>query len=354
MKKQATLLSLIFCSILTGCYPTGQKVEKADTSSVVYDEDLNASPREDLRYYFTVPEEYLHTYSAKKAHSVIYEPDYITPLFPGCTENLELEITPETADSPDLEYYYLYQKEPASYVCVDAGTVSLLTPEYNNGCYGIFDLKGTFLRDDKTREIVPNDKLKSFSSDAAITKIEYMIDHLNVEVNSEPIIYAVTYDTDYDYYDLWYHDTSVDEDAYIIKYRMTLDGLPVPDYGRSPLVHEDWYIPETKIVSVFTESGMIYFDCREAMEITERDEEIQICSPEFAIQQVKKYVEAMTVSCSIYGCELMVLPVADNDTDDMYDYKLKPVWMFVWDKTVKEQYPDCDAIYVDAETGEIL
>lgn len=354
MKMKAILLSLIFCSILTGCYPTGQKVEKADDSSVVYDEDLNASPREDIKYYFTVPEEYLHTYSAKRAHEVIYDPDYVTPLFPGCTENLELEITPETADSPELEYYYLYQKEPASYVCVDAGTVSLLTPEYNNGCYVMFDLKGNYLRDEKTREIVPNDKLEAFSSDESIKKLEEMIDYLGVEADPEPLILAVTDDDNTDYFKMWYHNTSVDEDAYIIKYRMKLDGLPVPDYGRSPLVHEDWYIPFCWIKSVFTESGMIYFDCREVMEVTERGEEIQICSPEFAIQQVKNYIEAMNVSCSVYGCELMVLPVADNDTDDIYDYKLKPVWMFTWDKTVKEQYPDCDAIYVDAETGEIL
>ena len=354
MKNKAILLSLLFCTILTGCYPTGQKVEQAETSSIVYDEDLNASPRENLKYYFTVPEEYLQTYSAKKAQTIIYESDYITPLFPGCTEDLELEITPETADSPDLEHYYLYQKESASFVGINAGTVSLCTPEYNDGCYVMFDLKGDFLRDEKTREVVPNDKLKAFSSDEAIKKLEEMIDYLGVEVHPEPIILAVTND-DTDYYNnLWYNDASVDEEAYVIKYRMALDGLPLPDYSRIPLVHEDWGIPFSRIESVFTEDGMIYFDCREAMEITERGEEIQICTPEFAIQQVKNYVEAMTVSCSVYGCELMVLPIYDTETDDKYDYKLKPVWMFVWDKTKKEDYPDCDAIYVDAATGEIL
>lgn len=357
MKNKAILLSLIFCTVLTGCYPTGQKVEQAETSSIVYDEDLNASPRENLKYYFTVPEEYLQTYSAKKAQTIIYESDYITPLFPGCTEDLEQLITPETADSPDLEHYYLFWKGNASYVCINAGSVGLCTPEYNDNMYSLFPNKGIYLREEKEREMFPDNKLDSFSSDEAIEKMKEMADYLNADISEEPIIIAIDDEAAEilrraEGFDI--PSISKGMEAYYIRYMMTLDGLPLPDYSRSPLVHEDWGIPTSYVEGVFTSDSMIYFDCREAMEITERGEEIQICTPEFAIQQVKNYVEAMTVSCSVYGCELMVLPIYDTETDDKYDYKLKPVWMFVWDKTKKEDYPDCDAIYVDAETGEIL
>ena len=112
----------------------------------------------------------------------------------------------------------------------------------------------------------------------------------------------------------------------------------------------DWVATSSKIYGLFDENGMIELTVRDIPEVYKREKNEKICSPEFAVSQMKEYIEGMHKNGTVFGCELRALVyIYSGEVTD--EYEVRPVWVFGWqDDDMDRPNP----YYIDAVSGNIL
>lgn len=341
MKKSIIMaaLCIISCAVMTGCYPTGKK---EDIETFTYDGELNESPREGLVYKFTVPEEYPETYSVTRARDRNFDPQLLEVFFPDCKKDTTDIVIDEA------ENYTLYQKADSHVVCWDGRFIFRMLDEETNLVRGILKMP---IPNDEIRSIVPNTEFKKFSADEHIKNMQHILDTLEVEV-SEPYVYAVGEDDEKylreNFFGHWNDRKILEEDTYIVLFDTYLDGLPVVKTKTSGIMRQEWLLSDTEIYGSVTNDGLRAFIIYNAIEVSGTGDEEKICSPEYAVQQIKNYIEGTSLSGTMCGCELKALAYF-YEGEEHDDYMVKPVWEFGW----KEGNYKYEPYFVDAVTGNV-
>ena len=339
--KTKLLIFSVLCSLfITGCYPTGEIVKNSDIS---YGSELNESPYEGLNYKLSLPDEYPETYSVTKAKLKNFDTSLAEVLFPDCTK--------DTVDiQTDEENNYVLYRKKASDVCFMQGTVIYNKKNENNT--GLLISALTMPKtDEQIRDEFPRTDLPGFSSDGYLEEINRVINLLDIETTG-PQLYAIT-DEEAEYVNSTYYEGMFDgiihNDLYIIKYTPTLDGLPVANSSFLSSM-SDWVATSSKVYGAFDENGMSELTARDIPEVYKRDKNEKICSPEFAVSQMKEYIEGIHKKGSVFGCELRALVyIHSGEVTDEYD--VRPVWVFGWqDDDMDRPNP----YYIDAVSGNIL
>lgn len=346
MKKIIKYLALLSCITLSGCFPTGE-IEKTDTQNSFIDSELNISPREGLVYNLSIPDEYLETYSPLKCRKQLVDSSMAEELFPNCTVD-----TVEVLDRPEEENYKLFQKED-SWVCFQDGKIYKWKQgeiEYNY-LKNAFDMPKPYWM---IREEFPQTDIDSLPVFDYVVEMNRIVNKIGVEVG-EPRVYVVTEKLGDEISKKYFKDTCnrkiTREDCCVIQYSMILNGLPIADYSYVfQSSSQEWFPNGCSIFGLFNKDGQLIFECRGILDIVETEEPQQLCTPEYAIEQMKEYFERTTLKGNLYGCEQCVLVYWKNEkyTGDFY---ARPVWAFGWQE---EEGKKLQPYYVDAITGHVL
>ncbi len=339
-KAKLLIISILCTAFITGCYPTGEIV---GNDNISYGAELNESPREGLIYKFTLPEEYPETYNVKTAKFRNFDIELAEELIPHCTEDT---INVEKYD----DGYTLYQKED-SYVCFMPGTVSLTKENDNN----IEVLLQAFLlpkTSDQIRNEFPRTEISDFSSVAYLEEMQRFIDILDIETDNELQVYAVT-NEESNYINQTYNkgilEDLISDDCYIIKNTPILGGLPVANSSFLCSM-ADWVSMDSKIYGAFDKNGLLDFEAYNIPEICKLGDDEKICSPEYAVSQIKDFIEGINNNGTMYGCELRALVYSFNG-EAIDEYFVRPVWVFGWQENSEGML---NPYYVDAVSGTIL
>lgn len=341
MKKTiiTTVLCIASCVVMTGCYPTGKK---EDIETFTYDGELNESPREGLTYKFTAPEEYPETYSVTRARDSSFDPKLLEELFPDC-KNDTTDIVIDEAEN-----YTLYMKEDSLALCWGGDFTFRMNDEETNLVRGILKMP---IPNDEIRSIVPNTEFKKFSTGENIKNMQHILETLEVEV-SEPYVYAIGEDDEKYLRENFFGHLDdhkiLKEDTYIVLFDTYLDGLPVVKTKAGGISNNQWLLSGTEIYGSVTKDGLRAFNIDTALEVSETGDQEKICSPEYAVQQIKNYIEGTSLSGTMCGCELKAL-VYFYGGEEYDDYLVKPVWEFGW----KEGNYEYEPYFVDAITGNV-
>lgn len=348
MKKLVCKLTILSCIVLTGCFPTGE-LSQSNNSAPLNNTELNASPREELVYNLSIPNEYVDTYSPFKCR--MKQPDssfeIAEKLFPGSTVD-----TTEILDRPEEENYKLYQKSD-SFLCFQDGRVYMNKPtEIEFGFIeSALDMAVPYTM---LREEFPQTNSDSLPIADYVSEMDRIINEIGVEVG-EPKVFAFDKKTGKYINKKYFPGVSgrdfVKDDCCIIKYDILANGLPLADYHYYEINGQQEWVPRpSSIKGYFDEDGMLCFDCDGLLDNIEADESKKLCTPEFAIQQIKDYFEKTTREGTLCGCEQAVLLYQKNEKFTG-DYYARPVWVFGWTESGR---PIPDPYYVDAITGHIF
>ena len=339
--KTKLLMIGVLCSLfITGCYPTGEIV---GNSNISYGSELNESPYEGLNYKLILPDDYPETYSITKAKLRNFDTSLAESLFPDCTKDtVDIQIDEENK-------YALYRKKESD-VCFMPGTV-IYNKKNENKTELLVNALTMPKTDEQIRDEFPRTELPGFSSDGSLAEINRVIDLLDIETTG-PQIYAIT-DEEAEYVNSTYCEGAFDgiicNDSYIIKYTPTLDGLPVANHSFLSTM-SDWVATSSRIYGLFDENGMIELTVRDIPEVYKREKNEKICSPEFAVSQMKEYFEGMHKNGTVFGCELRALVyIYSGEVTD--EYEVRPVWVFGWQDDDMDRPNPC---YIDAVSGNIL
>ncbi len=342
-QKTSFFICGIICSIFaTGCYPTGQNI---NTEEIVFDGNLNESPREDLVYKFTIPEEYPESYNVTKAKFRNFDASLAEELFPHCTDD------PVEIQHHDERNYTLYLKEN-SWVNFMDGTVTFWN-EYEYEPHKILAAIYMPKPFEQIKSEFPNIVFKNFSSEQPVSEMNRIIRTLDIKV-SEPHIYSfdrqVTEYIDDTYFIHGFEHEELKEDIYAVSFDVMLGELPVSKQSFGQILSSEWHSVDTQIYGLFNKNGLIEFNARDIPEISETGKNAHICSPETAVSQIKNYIEGTAESGTIFGCELKALTYYYEgvETDE---YMVRPVWVFGFQS---EEGSLLNPLYVDAVSGMML
>lgn len=346
MKKQFLLCLLIGCFSLTSCFPTGN-IEETDFQKTIQNNDINNSYNEDIVYNLIIPDEYIKTYSVTNVKLHQFDSDIAEELFPGCTTN-----TTDILDRPEQHNYLLFQKVD-SWVCFQDGIVkSFKTNNINQTLLDkLFSMPKPYAM---IRDEFPEKELESFSVPDCVNQMERLISVLDLNVGSKKV-FSVSSKDSKNIKEKYFPDIDIDianEDCCIIHYNLIIDGLPIADYSYD-MVHEtqEWNPLNSSVRALFTKDGLISFSCTGVPDVINGAESQEVCTPEYAVSQMKKYIESTTLKGTLYGCEQRAL-VYWKEGKYTGEYFVRPVWAFGWSEKGRD---DCPVpYYVDALNGHVM
>lgn len=349
MKNFILGLVLVSCITLNGCFPTGE-IEESNIQNSLNNTELNISPREGLIYNLSIPDEYKETYSAAKCRFKQIDSSIAEELFQKCTVDTETVL-----DRPEEQNYKLFQKKD-SWVCFQDGRI-LKWQQH--------DIQSTFLMHVFSmakpywmiREEFPQTDMDSISISDCTNEMDRIINTIGVDVG-KPKIFPVTKKIAKDIGKKYYPDSMsmigniTDEDCCIIRYDMLLNELPIVNCSYRVISGTQEWIPQSCSVSgLFNKDGLLEFQCEYILDDIETEEPEQLCTAEYAIAQMKNYIEKTTRNGTLYGCEQGVLVYRKKEKFSG-EYYARPVWVFGWAEENEGQQPD--PYYVDAINGHIL
>lgn len=356
MKKKVTLALLICCLIgTTGCFPTGEKIDK---NSVSNEEETieNFSidiPKSESKSYNT-------EYSPINASLKKWDDNLLKEIFLNGASVLNTNEFEANYNADELHIFH--ELDNGAYISYENGTLHYSDLNINNlYSYSFLATSPTWngITSRDINKYFKDEELESLDRDTTLEEMQNIVNKLGLTDISEPEIYAMSAESANKItvdYKLTYKDGSEmpkwteEQEAYFFIYSLEYDDIPVSKF--------DSYNESTtnsmegsSIMGIINQDGLVYFNCKmiyqPESEITDKK---AICSEETATQAVKNKYKNLILQnpISVIDCNLFYV---SDDIEFGKSYILKPMWAFTTVETVDdEEY--YSVLLIDAYTGQ--
>lgn len=344
MKKQFMFASLIVLFSFTSCFPTGTE-KKAEFQQSMPNNDINYSSNENIIYNFIIPDEYKKTYSITKVKLRQFDSDIAKDIFPESVKDVT-----NILDRPEQNNYKLFEKV-GSWLCFQDGNISYF--KNNNINYQfLYDLFAMPKPYAMIRDEFPEKELKTISISECTDEMDRIISTLDINVG-KPKVFSITKKDSRYIEDKYYSKENisiVNEECCVINYDLLLDDVPIANYSYYMAPFEMNPL-NSSIQALFTKDGMLNFNCYDVPEIMTSSDPQEMCGPEYAIAQMKEYIEKTSLKGTLYGCEQRVF-IYWKEGKYTGEYDVRPVWVFGWLEKGSNRRPV--PYYVDALNGHVM
>lgn len=330
---------ILFINLLAGCswYPDGTTYNVDDESQVQVETNDSGDIKGKLTENVNIDAEVdipdnknWKNYSVKLRMPDIGIREKAVSLFEGENTVKPSEIT----NNDGAINAYQYQFPNGNNILISNGRIIYSKPMMIDRSYDRY-IKGDNGIKDNINELFPYKELDGISREESVKKIEEICEKLNIEIGSEPEVYAIDYehaqaivDSDSTYNldkagnpkNKWVKDNN----AYAIFFRINMNGIPITDL--------DYHVnggnaSGSYVEAIINKDGIISFAVNGIYDVTE--ESIvgnQLCTVSDVLKILESRFHYMT-SNSQTDIEKICLEYVPVYTSELKKYDLKPYWI---------------------------
>lgn len=348
MKKIKLTLAVLIAFLMTGCYPSGEKLLSTEDNEAISEqiEDI-VSGNENLDVDVTLAESIMEVPIIDVTIRTWDKEGIKNLLLDG--KSISEKFDTPSDDFPD-EFINVYLTEDNWWLSIESGRFNFFDQEFvYAGFISWFD--------QAVEENLP-DSLEGFPKEDAIKEATDMLDKLDIKYIGEPDIYAVPFEKINEELSEPGLNTdpltqTKDDEFYVLYFPLQYEGIPISTQSEK-IMGTGKSSKGTYIQAIVSRHGLVLLKCNGIFdEKYEKGESVSInVSAENALNTlIKSYSHGViTKPTTIADCRLVYFPTDMKE----HTYTCSPFWEFTvysyvesLDQTLK------DYEYIDAQTGMI-
>ena len=330
---------IILANILAGCswYPDGTTYNVGDDSQVQVETNESGNIKGkltanvDIDAKVDIPDDdNWKNYSVESRMIDVSRRETTASLF----ESKDTAKISEMTNKDGTIMAYSYQFPSGNILSFSKGSIGYNTLTMIDRTYDRY-IKGVNGIRENINDLFPYKELDGISRDASIKKVQDVCAKLNIEISSEPDVYAVDYehaqtiaDSDSSYSldkkGNLKNNWTKDNNAYVIIYRICMNGIPITD---SSYFFDSGNASYSKVKAIVNKDGIISFNASGIYDVSSESivsDKLCNLSDVMKILESRYYYSTSNSQTKIAKISLEYVPVY---TKELQKYNLKPYWV---------------------------
>lgn len=354
-KINTTIAAILLTAALSGCYPSGNEVNRPSDNSFASPSDtsIDYSQNDNLFVSATPPECEITSAPVIELKVREWDNDAVINCFlngKAITEKYEYD-----SDCFTDEMRYVYYTDDGYSLIFEPGRLSFRNSEKcTKFIYSFFE---SLYFDNDLDKLCADSEITSFSENEARSTVEEILEAFNITNVGTPYVFAFSSETANKIFAEWFNEADYvkwteAEDAYLLVYQYEYEGIPVAT-NSIPLQGTDENVSETAIMAMVTKDEIVSFVCRNIYDenYTSTGKADINVTAEAALNLVyKSYNEIeLTSPVSIQNCRLVYAPISKTGEKTCL---FSPIWQFdVVTTSQRTQREYLSKEYINAQSG---